>query len=104
MIKRDFVRKEIGTAISQGVPVIPLLIEGAKVPSADSLPEDLRLISEQQGARIHHENFWGDIERVLPDIRGYLRKSIFWRLVIIGVVIGLIALVVLVRTNNFSLP
>ena len=31
----DFVRVEIGTALKRGIPVIPILLEGTRVPKAD---------------------------------------------------------------------
>ena len=35
----DFVRIEIGTALKRGIPVIPILLEGTRVPKADQLPD-----------------------------------------------------------------
>ena len=37
----DFVRLEIATALGRGVRVIPILVDGAAMPRAESLPEDL---------------------------------------------------------------
>ena len=38
----DFVRIEIGAALQRDIPVIPILVEGARVPRPDQLPEDIR--------------------------------------------------------------
>lgn len=38
----DFVRSEVGAALRRGVRVIPVLLDGATMPSIDSLPEELR--------------------------------------------------------------
>jgi hypothetical protein len=38
----DWVRIEIGTALKRDIAVIPVLLDGAKVPKAHLLPEDLR--------------------------------------------------------------
>ncbi len=38
----NFVRREIELAREHGVPVIPVLLEGATLPSAEELPESLR--------------------------------------------------------------
>ena len=32
----DFVRIEIGTALKRGIPVIPILLQGTRVPKADA--------------------------------------------------------------------
>jgi hypothetical protein len=37
----DFVRIEIATALQRDIPVIPVLLDGAKIPAADQLPKDL---------------------------------------------------------------
>jgi hypothetical protein len=37
----DFVRIEIGAALQRDIPVIPILLDGARVPKADQLPKDL---------------------------------------------------------------
>src|SRR6185369_8101255 len=37
----DFVRLEIGTALSRDVRVIPVLVERASMPKPEDLPEDL---------------------------------------------------------------
>ena len=38
---QDFVRLEIAAALKRGIPVIPVLVQGARMPSADQLPADL---------------------------------------------------------------
>ena len=38
----DFVRLEIETALRQSIVVIPVLVQGARVPTPDQLPESLR--------------------------------------------------------------
>jgi TIR domain len=38
----DVLRIEIGTALQRDIPVIPILLDGARIPKADQLPQDLR--------------------------------------------------------------
>jgi hypothetical protein len=38
----DFVRIEIAAALQRDIPVIPILLDGARIPNADQLPEDLK--------------------------------------------------------------
>ena len=45
----DFVRIEIATALARGIPVIPVLLEGTKVPRADQLPSDLKGLVRRNG-------------------------------------------------------
>jgi hypothetical protein len=39
----DFLRIEIETALQRDIPVIPILLDGAKIPKADELPFSLDL-------------------------------------------------------------
>jgi hypothetical protein len=45
----DFVRLEVGTALKRNIPVTPVLVHGAQIPSADQLPEDLKDLSYRNG-------------------------------------------------------
>ena len=38
----DFVRIEIGAALQRDIPVIPILLNGTKIPRADRLPPELQ--------------------------------------------------------------
>jgi len=44
--ERDFVRTEIGAALKRGIPVLPVLIEGATMAGADKLPAELSGLPE----------------------------------------------------------
>jgi hypothetical protein len=44
----DFVRLETGAALRRNVHVIPILVEGATMPSADELPEDMKPLARRQ--------------------------------------------------------
>ena len=44
----DWVRKEIERALARGVPVIPVLVDGASMPLAKDLPDGLKELAEQQ--------------------------------------------------------
>lgn len=39
--REDFVRQEIETALQAGVPVVPVLVEGAKMPAREALPRSI---------------------------------------------------------------
>ena len=50
--KSDWVRAEIRTAFERRVPVLPILIDGTKMPDASDLPSDLRTLASLQAASI----------------------------------------------------
>jgi hypothetical protein len=53
----DFVRLEIGRALTLKLRVIPLLIRGATMPPADDLPPDLSRLSSRQALELS-DNRW----------------------------------------------
>jgi TIR domain len=68
----DFVRVEVAAALQRDIPVIPILLEGARVPSADRLPKDLHELSLRNGVFVRHSSFHNDMDRL---IRGLGRQS-----------------------------
>ena len=69
---QDFVRIEIGTALKRGIPVIPILLEGTRIPKADQLPDDLKELTLRNGLNVRHVSFLDDLERL---IRGLKREA-----------------------------
>jgi hypothetical protein len=65
----DYVRLEIATALKRDIPVIPVRVDGARMPAADELPEDLKALVRRQGTVITHENFDSDIHGLEEDLR-----------------------------------
>lgn len=53
----DFVRLEVGTALSRGVLVVPILVDGAKLPKAADLPPDLAGFTRRQAVEISPTGF-----------------------------------------------
>src|SRR5260370_27013674 len=60
----DWVRLEISTALARKVPVVPLLIDGTKMPKANLLPEDLRAFAFRQAANFDTEDFRNQMRRL----------------------------------------
>jgi hypothetical protein len=57
---RDYVRQEVATALRrEDVLVIPVLVEGAEMPHADDLPEDLAPLAERN-ALVMSDIRWDD--------------------------------------------
>src|SRR2546423_6383989 len=51
----DWVRIEIETALQLGLRVIPLLVDGTKKPTADELPQSLRVLPELNCLTLHED-------------------------------------------------
>jgi formylglycine-generating enzyme required for sulfatase activity len=65
----DFVRVEIATALQRDIPVIPILLDGAKVPKADQLPADLRGLTARNGLDVRHASFHVDMDRLIGGLK-----------------------------------
>jgi TIR domain len=53
----DFVRIEIETALKRDVRIIPILVEGAPMPSADELPPSLARLARRQALELSPSRF-----------------------------------------------
>jgi TIR domain len=71
----DFVRIEIAAALQRDIPVIPILLDGARVPKADELPRDLGELSMRNGLDVRHASFHNDIDRLVRNLRGQLGEA-----------------------------
>lgn len=65
----DLVRLEIATALKFGIPIIPVRVDGARMPHADELPEELQALTRRQGTIVGHDNFDSDIRGLESDAR-----------------------------------
>jgi hypothetical protein len=71
----DFVRSEIGTALSRGTTVIPVLVGGAKMPSAAQLPADLAALARCQAVIVEDRSFDDDAGRLVRFLAEGARAS-----------------------------
>jgi hypothetical protein len=89
----DFVNVEVASALKRGVPLIPVLVDGAKMPSATELPASLKALASRQAAIVTHENFSTDMERIerrlsaiVPSRGSQKRRQMAWIAGILAVV------------------
>ncbi|MEM8810654.1 MAG: toll/interleukin-1 receptor domain-containing protein [Cyanobacteria bacterium P01_G01_bin.38] len=68
----DFVRIEIASALTRDILVLPVLLNGATMPSAGRLPENLQALARRNAAQVRHDpDFHSDMERVIDDLEDY---------------------------------
>ena len=68
----DFVRLELSAALSRGVRVVPILVDGARMPRADELPHDLAAVTRRQAVEISPVGF--NTERLLATLAAALAR------------------------------
>jgi hypothetical protein len=67
--KQDPVRVEIYTALRQRIVIIPVLIDGAKMPAADDLPRDIRELAFRNAIRVDSGiDFRLQVQRLMANI------------------------------------
>jgi hypothetical protein len=65
----DFVRIEIATALQRDIPVIPILLDGARIPQTDQLPEDLQELALRNGLDVRHASFHRDMDKLIRSLK-----------------------------------
>lgn len=67
----DFVRLEVATALARpNVRVIPVLVNGARVPSSSDLPPDLHALVRRNAIELTNERFRYDVDRLIKALGG----------------------------------
>src|SRR5262245_14817914 len=102
----DFVRTEIGIALEHGIPVIPVLVRGASMPPASSLPEPLKLLASHDAHELSDERWTYDVGRLIDateKLAGKPTSSTRWPLVAaIAAVIAIAAVAAAFRSEEHT--
>jgi hypothetical protein len=69
---RDYVRVELASALKRDIPVIPVLIDGAEMPSEEGLPDDLKSLARRHALELRHTRFAADADAIVFALKGYL--------------------------------
>ena len=72
----DFVRVEIAAALQRDIPVIPALVDGAKIPPQDLLPENIKDLAERNGTELRHASFHVDADRLIHELHKILAPPV----------------------------
>lgn len=68
----DFVRLETASALKRDIPVIPVLVRGAKIPQPQALPEDLKELAYRNAVELTHARWNGDLQFLMRALRPLL--------------------------------
>lgn len=70
----DFVRLEITTALERGIPVFPVLVDGAAMPAAKGLPDPLTKLARFNATELSDSRWRYDVERLIEALERRLRE------------------------------
>ncbi len=75
MNPNDYVNIEVSTALAfkDQKLVIPILVNGARMPGRDQLPKNLEAITWQNSKKLSNDYWQTDVERLIKSIRAYLQ-------------------------------
>ena len=74
----DLVRLEIEAALEQDVPVIPVLVGDASMPSADRLPPTLLGLARRNAMAISSARWAFDVSRLIASLMGDAPEELAW--------------------------
>jgi TIR domain len=68
----DFVRIETATALKRDIPVVPILVHGARIPRPEQLPEDLKELAYRNGVELTHARWESDVQVLIKALLPYV--------------------------------
>ena len=67
----DFVRLETAAALSRDIPVVPVLVHDAVMPTEQELPDVLKELAFRNGTELTHARWDSDVKLLSQDVHGY---------------------------------
>ena len=71
----DFVTVEIAAALARNIRVIPVLVDGARTPKADKLPDLIKPLVRRNAVEVRNTNFGRDAEALASKVREALKDA-----------------------------
>ncbi len=72
---QDFVRLEITAALARDIRVIPVLLDGATMPTEADLPEPLQPLARRNALEVSNSRFRSDTDSLISTVRRVLGES-----------------------------
>ena len=73
--ENDFVRLEVSVALSSGIPVVPVLVDRAVLPSHDELPDEMSEMLGRQAVTIRDASWHQDVNDLIGRLKGEERLA-----------------------------
>lgn len=71
----DLVRLETASALKRDIPVVPVLVHGARMPRAEDLPQDLKELAFRNGVELTHARWNSDVQVLVKALRPYVQAK-----------------------------
>ena len=67
--RTDYVHLEISWALKRRLRVIPVLVRGARMPSAKALPEEIKRLTVRNAVELRHAHWNADLQLLVTALR-----------------------------------
>jgi hypothetical protein len=88
----DLVSVEIATALARNIRVIPVTVDGARLPKANELPDRLTPLVRRNSVELYNAHFQRDAETLIEKVRNSLRGEragpVRWPMTLIGALLA----------------
>lgn len=71
----DYVRLEIASALKRGIPVIPVLVHDARMPTLDQLPDDIKDLRYRNSVELTHARWNSDVALLIGALKAYVNVN-----------------------------
>jgi hypothetical protein len=65
----DYVRLEIAAALRRDIPVVPVLLRGAKMPRSEQLPEEIADLAYRNAVELTHARWKSDMQVLIKALK-----------------------------------
>lgn len=90
--EHDWVRREIARGLDRQIRVIPVLLQGAKLPDAAELPEELAPLLRRQAVELRDTQFERDTELLVSLLAPGYRRLRRYRFVIAALLVAMVGI------------
>lgn len=73
--EEDFVRIELARSLTRGIPIVPVLVDGAPMPRARELPDDLKAVTRRNGLPLVADTFEAQMTRLEREVHKILTEA-----------------------------
>jgi hypothetical protein len=81
---QDYVRLEVASALERKLPIFPVLVDGATMPEARDLPDDLKPLAFRQAFSVRHDSFPRDMRGMEQELRRSVSTRGTWKVAVIS--------------------
>lgn len=72
----DFVRSELASALRRNIPVLPVLVRGARMPRSEELTDELKELAYRNAVELTHARWKSDIQLLIRALRPYMGRAV----------------------------